>query len=460
MARPDVHKGSHPPLEGGSEFVERSEANSGEGSIERSESVLTRAPLPEICCANFGPPSKVGLNEGVNIASEARLAVTRIQITNFRSYASAELNVSGRPVVLAGPNGAGKTNVLDALSLLAPGRGLRGARLSEHTRRGPSAPGEALWAVAATVSRGGETYEIGTGLAAGPGGGDRRAVRLNGVAAQSSADLGDIVQMIWLTPAMDRLFTEGAGGRRRFLDRLVLGFDPGHARRAVRYETAMRERARLLKLGPRDPMWLDGLEKEMAETGAAIAAMRAETVARLNAMLAERGGETPGGTANGAFPCAQLAMEGETDVLAAEFGAEAETRLRDLFARARIPDAESGHTTFGPHRSDLGVRHTAKRADARECSTGEQKALLVSIVLADAWELSRARAGHAPLLLLDEIAAHLDARRRAALFEEILALGAQAWMTGTDLSLFDSLTGRADVFTVDNGKFVEHGRAR
>jgi DNA replication and repair protein RecF len=383
---------------------------------------------------------------------DARLAVTRVQLTNFRSYASAELGVSGRPVVLAGPNGAGKTNVLDAISLLAPGRGLRGARLSEHIRRGPAVPSEALWAVAAAVSRGGETYEIGTGLAIGPGGAERRQVRLNGVPAQSSADLGDIVQMTWLTPAMDRLFTEGSSGRRRFLDRLVIGFDAAHGRRAVRYETAMRERARLLKLGPRDPMWLDGLEKEMAEAGAAIAQARGETVTRLNAMLAERGEA-------GAFPCAQLAMEGETDVLAQEFGTETESRLRDLFARARISDAESGHTTFGPHRSDLAVRHTAKRADARECSTGEQKALLVSIVLADAWELARARQGHAPLLLLDEIAAHLDARRRTALFEEILALGAQAWMTGTDLSLFEALHGRADVFSVDGGQFTPRGEA-
>jgi len=381
---------------------------------------------------------------------ENRLCVTRVQLTNFRSYASAELCVSGRPVVLAGPNGAGKTNVLDAISLLAPGRGLRGARLSEHVRRGPTAPSEALWAVAASVTRSGETYEIGTGLAIGAGGSERRAVRLNGVAAGSSADLGDIVQMAWLTPAMDRLFAEGAGARRRFLDRLVIGFDPAHGRHAVRYETAMRERARLLKFGPRDPMWLDGLEKEMAEAGAAIAHARAETVKRLNAMLVERGEA-------GAFPCAQLAMEGETDVLAAEFGAQTEGRLRDLFARARIPDAESGHTTFGPHRSDLAVRHTAKRADARECSTGEQKALLISIVLADAWELARARDGHAPLLLLDEIAAHLDSRRRAALFEEILALGAQAWMTGTDHSLFEGLKGRADVFAVDAGQFAQTG---
>jgi DNA replication and repair protein RecF len=386
-------------------------------------------------------------NATAEAANPARLAVTRIQLTNFRSYASAELCVSGRPVVLAGPNGAGKTNVLDALSLLAPGRGLRGAKLSEHIRKGPSAPSEALWAVAATVTRSGEDYDVGTGLTLGPGGGERRAVRLNGVAASSSADLGEVVQIAWLTPAMDRLFLEGTTARRKFIDRLALGFDSGHGRRVLRYETAMRERAKLLKYGPRDPMWLDGLEKEMAEAGCAVALARAATVARLNAMLAERG-------VKGAFPCAQLAMEGEADVLAAEFGPDAENALRDLFARTRIPDAESGHTSCGPHRSDLAVRHVVKRADARECSTGEQKALLVSIILADAWEMTKARSGHAPLLLLDEIAAHLDARRRAALFEEILALGAQAWMTGTDLTLFDNLAGRADVFTVDNGRFT------
>jgi len=376
----------------------------------------------------------------------AKLAVTRIQLTNFRSYASAELNVSGVPVVLAGPNGAGKTNVLDALSLLAPGRGLRGAKLSEHIRKGPSAPSEALWAVAATVARGGESYDIGTGLATGPNGGDKRVVRLNGVAAASSADLGDIVQMTWLTPAMDRLFTESASGRRRFLDRLVLGFDPGHGRRASRYETAMRERAKLLKYGPRDPMWLDGLEQQMAEAGSAMVAARAATVARLNAMLAERG-------ELGAFPCAQLAMQGDADALYAERGPDCEAALRDLFARLRISDAECGQTTYGPHRSDLGVRHVVKRADARECSTGEQKALLVSIILADAWEMTRNCGGHPPLLLLDEIAAHLDGLRRAALFAEITALGAQAWMTGTDLNLFDNFDGPVAIFAVDNGRF-------
>jgi len=370
-----------------------------------------------------------------------KLAVTRLALVNFRSYAQGEIAARARPVVLAGPNGAGKTNLLDAISLLSPGRGLRGARLSEHVRRGPSAQNEALWAVAATVSRAGEAYEIGTGLTFGPGGGERRAVRLNGVAAPSSADLGDIIQMAWLTPAMDRIFTEGASGRRRFLDRLVLGFDAGHARRATRYETAMRERARLLKFGPRDPMWLSGLEAEMARAGVAIAAARAETVAKLNAMLAERGEV-------GAFPCAQLSLDGETDALLQEYGDSAEDTLRERLERTRIRDAEAGRTTVGPHVSDLGVRHTAKRADARECSTGEQKALLISIVLAQAWALSAARDGHAPILLLDEIAAHLDARRRAALFEEILSLGAQVWMTGTDIEMFASLKTRADLFEV------------
>jgi DNA replication and repair protein RecF len=361
-------------------------------------------------------------------ARESRLSVARLSLTNFRSYASVEIATGAAPVVLAGANGAGKTNLLDAISLLSPGRGLRGAKLSEHTRRGPSAMSEALWAVAATVSRSGESYEIGTGLVSTQGS-ERRQVRMNGAAAQNSADLGDVVQMLWLTPAMDRLFIESASGRRRFLDRLVLGFDPGHARNATRYETAMRERARLLKFGPRDPAWLDGLEAEMTEAGIAMARARNETVTRLNRALDER---------IGAFPAAQLSLENDIDPVV----------LRENLARARIRDAEAGRTTVGPHLTDLAVRHTQKRTDARECSTGEQKALLISIVLADARELSRARAGLSPILLLDEIAAHLDAARRAALFDEILELGAQAWMTGTDLGVFASLSGKAQLFEV------------
>lgn len=375
----------------------------------------------------------------------ARLAVTRLMLTNFRSYGSADISVGARPVVLAGPNGAGKTNLLDAISLLTPGRGLRGAKLGEHTRRGPAVPGEALWAVAAGVMQDGETYEIGTGLTIGPNGGERRQVRLNGAPAQSSADLGEIVQMAWLTPAMDRLFIEGASGRRKFLDRLVLGFDAGHAKSTTRYEQAMRERARLLAYGPRDPSWLDGLETEMAEAGVVLALARADAVARLNEVLAERGEA-------GAFPAAQLALEGEADLVIVEHGETAKDALREKFERARIRDAEAGRTSFGPHLSDLSVRHTAKRAPARECSTGEQKALLISIVLAHARALSDLRGGRAPILLLDEIAAHLDAMRRAALFGEILELGAQAWMTGTDIEMFASLRGCADIFDVADSK--------
>ncbi len=367
--------------------------------------------------------------------------MTRLTLRNFRSYAEVELSVSGRPVVLAGPNGAGKTNLLDAISLLSPGRGLRGAKLAEHVRRGPSVSSDALWAVAANVARGGEIYEVGTGLTLGPNGGERRQVKLNGAPAQNSTDLGELVQMLWLTPAMDRLFIEGVSGRRKFLDRLVLGFDANHARTSTRYETAMRERARLLKFGPRDPAWLDGLEGEMAEAGIAMTISRAETVARLNLALAARGEA-------GAFPSAQLALDGETDLLLAEHGEGALVALRERLARARIRDAEAGRTTFGPHLTDLSVRHTQKRTHARECSTGEQKALLISIVLADAWELAKAQDGHAPLLLLDEIAAHLDSRRRAALFEEIVALGAQAWMTGTDPEIFAPMRANADLFEV------------
>jgi len=347
--------------------------------------------------------------------------------------------------VLAGPNGAGKTNLLDAISLLSPGRGLRGAKLSDHVRRGPIVPSDALWAVAANVSRGGESYEVGTGLTLGPNGGEQRQVKLHGAPAQNSADLGELIQMLWLTPAMDRLFLEGASGRRKFLDRLVLGFEPAHARASTRYETAMRERARLLKFGPRDPAWLDGLEEVMAETGIAMSVSRAETVSRLNRALETRGEA-------GAFPSAQLALDGEIDALLCEHGDGAAFALRERLAHARVRDAESGRTTFGPHLTDLSVRHTEKRANARECSTGEQKALLISIVLADAWELSRLHNAHAPLLLLDEIAAHLDARRRSALFEEIVALGGQAWLTGTDSEIFEPLRPHADLFEVANSQ--------
>ena len=390
------------------------------------------------------------LSADVTLPDRARLAVMRIALTNFRSYVQTELTLSGRAVVLAGPNGAGKTNLLDAISLLSPGRGLRSAQLADHTRKAPqTSPGGVLWAVAADIARDDERYEIGTGLLTGQQGNERREVHLNGARAQNSADLGDIVRMVWLTPAMDRLFSDSASGRRRFLDRLVLGFDPLHARRSLRYEQAMRERARLLRLGPRDPGWLSALENEMAEAGSEIAVARMKTVERLNLPLRER-------EKAGEFPCAQLELVGETDALIVEQGERAVDALRSALAAARIRDADTRRTSVGPHTSDFAARHIARRMNARDCSTGEQKALLISIVLADARELARLRDGVAPILLLDEIAAHLDARRRAALCEEILELGAQAWLTGTDIALFENLASRADIFLIDAGQFTSH----
>lgn len=380
----------------------------------------------------------------------APLAITRLALANFRSYATAEFACAPRPVVLVGPNGAGKTNILEAISLLSPGRGLRSARLVEHVRRAPNGDtANGLWAVAATVLRQDGPWEIGTSLAPGASGaGERRLVKLNGAQIQGSAELAEIVHLLWLIPAMDRLFLEGSGGRRRFLDRLVMGLDPAHARRAGRYERSMRERLRLLKEGRRDPVWLAGLEQEMANSGAAVAAARARTVEQLNAELIARG-------RTGAFPCAQLSLEGEIDSLVAELEVDdAATEFSARLEASRRKDAEAGRTLIGPHVSDLQVRHAAKRAPAAACSTGEQKALLISMVLAHAWVLRNREDGRTPILLLDEVAAHLDERRRRALFDEIIALEAQAWMTGTDVALFAGMSGRAETIHVADSQPV------
>jgi DNA replication and repair protein RecF len=375
-------------------------------------------------------------------ASACALAVTRIALANFRSYAGAELQVDALPVVLAGANGMGKTNLLEAISLLSPGRGLRGAKLTAIQRKQPAETTSdgflQLWAVSATVTRADGAWDIGTGLLPAQGAAPpRRVLHLNGAPADS-ADVAELLPMLWLTPAMDRLFLEGASERRRFLDRLVFARDPAHAKRVTRYERAQQERLRLLRDGVRDRVWLDGLEETMSEAGVAVTAARLHLIEALNAELDSRG-------ADGAFPCAHLALS-ETHTNAPQL----QTALSD----ARQRDAESGRTNVGPHLADLEVRHTVKRADARDCSTGEQKALLISIVLANAWLQKKRHDGITPLLLLDEIAAHLDANRRAALFDEILALGAQAWLTGTDKSLFQPLQGKARFFSIDGGRFV------
>lgn len=375
------------------------------------------------------------------------LAVTRLTVSRFRSYAQARLDCDARPVVLTGPNGAGKTNLLEAVSFLAPGRGLRRAKLSEVERLQPpddwQNPG---WAVAAGVLTPRGAVEIGTGRdpAAAPES-ERRLVRIDGHPARSQVALAEHVAVVWLTPQMDRLFIEGASGRRRFLDRLVFGFDPGHAGRLSRYENALRERARLLRDGTGDASWLSALEEQMAATGIAVAAARADTVRRL-ADAARQG--------VGPFPAPGLALTGAVDALLAERPAlEAEEAMRAQLRDGRRQDAETGGACIGPHRSDLSVTYLAKSLPADLGSTGEQKALLIAIVLANA-RLMRAETGVAPLLLLDEVAAHLDAGRRTALFGEILATGSQAWLTGTDEATFAELGDVASRFTVTEGRLV------
>jgi DNA replication and repair protein RecF len=382
-------------------------------------------------------------------AAPALLAVRQLRLTDFRNYRQLRLDCGAEPVVLVGPNGSGKTNLIEALSFLAPGRGLRRARLDEVARR-PSdvSSGATSWAVAATLDTPEGRLAIGTGLepARGEGGVPRRVVRIDGRPASSQTALGLHVAAVWLTPQLDRLFLDGAGERRRFVDRLVTALHPEHAGDVAAYENALRQRARLLaegrQGGNRDPHWFTALEDTMARHGVALAANRADTVQRLDA--AARLGVGP-------FPRAALAMTGEVDGwIAAMAAIDAEDRLRAELAANRLRDGEAGTTSTGPHRSDLAVRHLDLDLPAAEGSTGQQKALLVSIALAHARLVTLSR-GRPPLLLLDEIAAHLDSERRAALFEEVVALGVQSWMTGTDAELFRPLAGRAQVLRVDDG---------
>lgn len=371
-----------------------------------------------------------------------RLAVRRLTLTRFRNYAAFAIDIDGPAVVLTGPNGAGKTNLLEAVSFLAPGRGLRRARLSEIDQLSSSAGDPAgAWAVAARVEGKLGAVAIGTGRDPETVG-ERRLVRIDGAPARSQTALGDHVTVSWLTPAMDRLFLEGAAGRRRFLDRLVFAFDPEHSTRVNGYEHAWRERNRLLRDGVRDPAWFAALEETLAAAGVAVAAARSSLVARLNRVCAETASP---------FPAASLDLDGKVDRWLAEVPAlEVEERVRASLAagrRAGAPEAE------GPHRSDLAVRHLPKDMPAERCSTGEQKALLVGVVLAHA-RLQAIEEGVAPILLLDEVAAHLDDRRRAALFEAVLALGGQSWLTGTDRSVFAPIADRTQIMEVAEGRLA------
>jgi len=352
------------------------------------------------------------------------LALRHLKLVAFRSYARLDLDVNARMVALTGANGAGKTNILEAISLLAPGRGLRRASPADFARKQQGIG----WAVSALLDTATDPVMLWTGA----GEDARRTARQDDKAA-TVLSLGRVARLLWLTPALDRVFVEGPGERRRFLDRMTLSLLPDHAETATRYDRAMRERNRLLKEGG-DPRWLSALEGQMAEHGVALARGRAHALAALLSAQEDAG----------AFPRAEAAMIGEFDA-----GTEPEALAR-LLHDARPRDAQAGRALTGPHRSDLAVRYAAKDAPAADCSTGEQKALLVSLILANARAL-HAETGAAPILLLDEIAAHFDADRRAALFTEIAEVGAQAWMTGTEPALFEAMGDGAQRLAVSEG---------
>ena len=374
------------------------------------------------------------------------ISVERLTLTNFRNYRSARLETGPGPVVMTGPNGAGKTNLLEAVSLLAPGRGLRGAPFDQITNlANPQG-----WAVAASLQGPAGPADIGTAWRPATSQGETstaRQVRIDGRLQRSTAGLGSHVRLVWLTPAMDRLFAGPAGDRRRFLDRLVVAFDPDHAARVNRLEKLLRERNKLLEDQRFDARWLAGIEDQLAEAGAAVAVARVDAIEALQSYIHDRrpaAGELP-------FPSATLAIEGELEARVRHMPAvQLEDEYRRMLSDSRRRDQAAGRTLNGPHRADLLVSHTAKQMPARSCSTGEQKALLIAITLAHTRAIRVRFDGWTPLVLLDEVAAHLDARRRAALFGEIEHLGCQAWMTGTDDSLFTALDGRANYFSVDD----------
>jgi DNA replication and repair protein RecF len=374
-----------------------------------------------------------------------RSAIESLTLTDFRSYERGELTPGGRSVYLFGPNGAGKTNLLEAVSLLSPGRGMRASSLAEFGRRRPDEAQGRAWAISAVVA--GDDGEVRLGTGVDTPGAARRLVRIGGETTPPGR-LAEHVRPLWLTPAQDRLFLEGASERRRFLDRLVFAAEPIHAAHATAYERALRERSRLLAEPGGDPAWLTALEGRMAQAGARLAEGRAFTVEALQTEVDQRG-ERP-------FPQAALSLTGafEQMALGGAALAEIEARIVADLAASRPRDAAAGRALTGPHRCDLAVVHRERGRPAAECSTGEQKALILNLVLAQAARLSRAKSPPNPILLLDEVAAHLDHSRRAALAEEIEALGLQAFLTGTDESLFEPLKGRALGVRVEASRLV------
>ena len=373
--------------------------------------------------------------------------ITSLTLTDFRSYAFATLPIAAGAVVLHGPNGAGKTNLLEALSLFTPGKGLRGATAPEMGRREPGEATGRAWAVAAVLTDGDEETKLGTGVQS-PGAA-RRIVRIDGETAQPGRLL-DHLRPVWATPEQDRLFSDARAARLKFLDRLVFAADPAHAASVSAYEKALRERLRLLTEGVEgraaDPLWLDALELRLGESGAEAAIARAAALETLQAAIDARN-DRP-------FPQADLGLTGEAEAMAtAGTGPEAiAASIREGLSRSRARDAAAGRSLFGPHRSDLTALHREKNRPAAEGSSGEQKALVLNLILAQITRLADQSAP--PVLLLDEAPAHLDTARRAALFDEIEALGLQAFMTGTEAELFAPLRGRAQFVRVEGGGFA------
>lgn len=362
--------------------------------------------------------------------------ISRLRLTAFRNYQAAALDLDGRHLVLTGPNGAGKTNLLEAVSLLSPGRGLRRAPFDTLGNQASDQP----WAVAASIETPDGPADIGTGAAEDGG----RRVRINGANARTVEEMSDYLRLLWLTPAMDGLFTGPAGDRRRFLDRLVTTLIPSHSATVADYEKAMRQRNRLLE-DDADPLWLNALEAELAAHAAALHFARADAIAHLEALIEASVEDT-------AFPTARLALTPLfEDRHVSESSPALEAELRALWAASRHKDRAAGRTIAGPHRVDFEVSYAQKHLPAALGSTGEQKALLVGLILAHA-RLVKARTGITPFLLLDEIAAHLDSDRRAALFASLDALETQCLMTGTDLMLFEALGDRAQRVAVRDGR--------
>jgi DNA replication and repair protein RecF len=369
--------------------------------------------------------------------------IHRLTLTHFRNYRAASLQARGDVVVLVGPNGAGKTNCIEAISFLSPGRGLRRATLDDVADN----QGDGSWAVSAEVEGALGLATLGTGIDAPGDEASSRRCRIDREPVTSAAAFGDHLRMVWLTPSMDGLFMGAASERRRFFDRLVLAIDSEHSARVSALDRSLRSRNRLLEVRNFDDHWCDAIERETAELAVAVAAMRGQTVTKLAAMLRARGAES-------AFPSADIMLDGWMgNALLNEPATAVEDRYREILRTSRARDAAAGRTLDGPHLTDLQVIYAPKKMPARDASTGEQKALLIGLVLAHA-SLVAEMTGITPLLLLDEVVAHLDPNRRKALFDELAKLGAQVWMTGADPLAFADIGASGEIFDVDSGRIT------